>query len=361
MGSLSNANSEQNAIALVQQASDRDAVAARWLLYPKSGGLYQRDPVAAGGNILRILTSADLAAPTLTGDLTITKADPSIILNTLTATDTDFWIGVQEDAGGDNDDTLQIGTGTTPGAGTVLTLTAAGALTVTGLTVASDTDASTVLGRALINSRVTDIAYFSHFDQTSNAQYALRQNASGATVLNTTSGQTLSLRTGDTAVVNITNASFAAVQPVTVTVTDAATNALTTVTTLDHESSGTPAAGFGGTLSLLLDSSTTASQLAAGIDWLWQTATHASRAADLVLSAYNVANKREGVRVRGGAAGAELGFYGTTPTARATGYTTFANLSADRTLDANATTLDEVADVLGTLIEDLKLLGLIAA
>lgn len=37
-----------------------------------------------------------------------------------------------------------------------------------------------------------------------------------------------------------------------------------------------------------------------------------------------------------------------------TGWTAFANLTSDKTLDANATTLDEVADVLGTLIELLK-------
>ncbi len=45
----------------------------------------------------------------------------------------------------------------------------------------------------------------------------------------------------------------------------------------------------------------------------------------------------------------------------ATGYTTFANLSTVRTLDADATTLDEVADALGTLIEDLKNTNLISA
>jgi len=44
-----------------------------------------------------------------------------------------------------------------------------------------------------------------------------------------------------------------------------------------------------------------------------------------------------------------------------TGYTTFSNLSTDRTLDADSTTIDEVADVLGTLIEDLKTKGIISA
>lgn len=44
-----------------------------------------------------------------------------------------------------------------------------------------------------------------------------------------------------------------------------------------------------------------------------------------------------------------------------TGYTTFTNLVTDRTCDANATTVEELADILGTLIVDLKLKGIIAA
>ena len=36
------------------------------------------------------------------------------------------------------------------------------------------------------------------------------------------------------------------------------------------------------------------------------------------------------------------------------------NVTPDRTFDANATTLDEIADVLGTLIADLKAAGLIS-
>ena len=44
-----------------------------------------------------------------------------------------------------------------------------------------------------------------------------------------------------------------------------------------------------------------------------------------------------------------------------TGYTTFTNLVTDRTCDANATTVEELADILGTLIVDLKAKGIIAA
>ena len=54
-------------------------------------------------------------------------------------------------------------------------------------------------------------------------------------------------------------------------------------------------------------------------------------------------------------------FAGGTVGVAATGYTTFANLATDRTLDANNTTVEEIADVLGTLIEDLKTKGIIAA
>jgi hypothetical protein len=54
-------------------------------------------------------------------------------------------------------------------------------------------------------------------------------------------------------------------------------------------------------------------------------------------------------------------FVGGTVGAAQTGYTTPTNLTTDRTFDANSTTIDELADVLGTLIEDLKTKGIIAA
>lgn len=59
--------------------------------------------------------------------------------------------------------------------------------------------------------------------------------------------------------------------------------------------------------------------------------------------------------------GASVGFYGTAPIAQKTGYTTFSNLSTDRTCDADSTTTAELADILGTLIEDLKAYGLLGA
>jgi len=59
--------------------------------------------------------------------------------------------------------------------------------------------------------------------------------------------------------------------------------------------------------------------------------------------------------------GTNYGFCGATPSAPQTGYTTFTNLSTDRTCDADSSSVDELADILGTLIVDLKTKGIISA
>lgn len=55
----------------------------------------------------------------------------------------------------------------------------------------------------------------------------------------------------------------------------------------------------------------------------------------------------------------KLGFFNTAPVVKSAAYTP-TNVTTDRSYDANSTTLDEVADVLGTLIGDLQAYGLIA-
>ena len=54
-------------------------------------------------------------------------------------------------------------------------------------------------------------------------------------------------------------------------------------------------------------------------------------------------------------------FAGGTVAVAETGWTTFTNLTTDRTCDANATTVEELADILGTLIVALKNKGIISA
>jgi hypothetical protein len=94
---------------------------------------------------------------------------------------------------------------------------------------------------------------------------------------------------------------------------DSGTNTVTNGLTLGHQSTGTPAAGLGIAIALNINSTTTADQNAALISALWNVATDATRAADLVLSAYNTTNAREGLRIRGGASAALIGLYGATP------------------------------------------------
>lgn len=54
----------------------------------------------------------------------------------------------------------------------------------------------------------------------------------------------------------------------------------------------------------------------------------------------------------------KIGFWGKTPIVRPAAYTP-TNVTTDRSYDANSTTVDELADVLGTLIADLQSTGLI--
>lgn len=57
--------------------------------------------------------------------------------------------------------------------------------------------------------------------------------------------------------------------------------------------------------------------------------------------------------------GGALGFFGVTPAAKVTTYSA-TNVTTDRSYDANATSVDELADVLGTLISDLRGYGLLS-
>ncbi len=80
--------------------------------------------------------------------------------------------------------------------------------------------------------------------------------------------------------------------------------------------------------------------------------TGAAADGDVTIGDLNTAN------IAIGAGGTLIGFYGATPVAQSAAYTV-TNLTTDRTYDANSTTLNEIADVLGTLISDLQTVGLI--
>lgn len=80
------------------------------------------------------------------------------------------------------------------------------------------------------------------------------------------------------------------------------TNAVADVGAIGLDSTGTAAAGLGAQLQLTLESSSTNQQQAAGMTWVWTTATHASRTADLYFSTVNNASVSESFRIVGGGA-----------------------------------------------------------
>lgn len=233
-------------------------------------------------------------------------------------------------------------------------------LAPTAVTSLSDTDASYVFGRTRIDSRSADGLVLSHFDMSSTSQYALLQTATGSTFLNAASGQSLNFRINNASIFVATSTSYSVSVPSNITASDTASAAVTNVEFLDHAlSSGNGANGIGTGLLLRARSSVQVRE-AIRIRGLATNATDASRKWRGVLSAYDTA-ERDCIMWEASGSAPMLGFFGTAPVVRQTGYTTFSNLSTDRTCDANATTTEELADILGTLIEDLKALGLIAA
>ena len=85
--------------------------------------------------------------------------------------------------------------------------------------------------------------------------------------------------TGTSALLGTANV-FTAAQAIAIA--DAVTNTVTTLATLTHNSSGTPAASFGSRLLFNLDSATVDDRNAAAIDVIWTTATDASRTSDMI-------------------------------------------------------------------------------
>lgn len=90
---------------------------------------------------------------------------------------------------------------------------------------------------------------------------------------------------------------------------DAGTTTITDGLTLDHLSTGTPAAGFGSAIQINLNSSTTAAQNAVRLTAEWVVATHASRTARYKLNVYDTAS-REVLRGEASGSAPMIGFLG---------------------------------------------------
>lgn len=96
----------------------------------------------------------------------------------------------------------------------------------------------------------------------------------------------------------------------------AATNSAINILTIGHNSSGTPAAGFGLIQQYQLETSTTASTDVARQTVTWATATHASRAGQWTLGINDSGGLRDVITAGANGSAGTLGFFGVTPAIR---------------------------------------------
>jgi hypothetical protein len=114
------------------------------------------------------------------------------------------------------------------------------------------------------------------------------------------------------------NASGATEGQIFATISTATTAGVVVHSALAARSTGTAADGFGGSLRLRLESSTTNDRDAGAINWSWATAADASRKARLALFAFDATTAREGLRIESNGSAPLLGFYGAGAVARPT-------------------------------------------
>lgn len=95
-------------------------------LLPTSTTSYDLGSSSYYWNTLYAKTITVSETQTLGGNLTINKVDPSLIFNVSSSTDTDFWLGVQDDADNVDDDLFQIGDGTSVGTNPFFTINTSG-------------------------------------------------------------------------------------------------------------------------------------------------------------------------------------------------------------------------------------------
>lgn len=119
----------------------------------------------------------------------------------------------------------------------------------------------------------------------SSSTFTLNYNGGnpGFQIADATNSSTLYSKSG-TYYVSVDNSGILAGGPYVQVQSVANTSTVATTQTINTNSATTAAAGFGNRTLYQLESSTTDSQSAAAFDVVWTTATHASRAADIVLS-----------------------------------------------------------------------------
>lgn len=346
MGLISTDAANIQGIALVEQASDLATLAARWRLYAKSAGLYQKSPA---GVALRLLTETDLSDLTsvyqpVDSDLTALAAlnatgfarqagagswsiigetgSDEVVRKTSPTLTTPKMAKIVAPADGTTAIELTKADGSTP----VVTVdTTDGYVGIGNITpVQSLTLNGTRAGLVLFDPGVsTPIAFQHNGAQSAMMRANVYRNAAGTDVIgvttdpqwdflmtaNTTTDNFLIRRSPPGASVAFVNLlSITGAGLLTETVTDTGTNTSVDVFGAIHNSSGVIAAGFGTGIVLRGQSSTTAAQLMSRLRSIWSTATHVSRKTTSIWSSFDTA-ERDAIGIGANGSAPLVGFY----------------------------------------------------
>lgn len=156
--------------------------------------------------------------------------------------------------------------------------------------------------------------------------------------------------------VSLANTSISPTVQLGVSHQSALTNALQTIIAINHNTTGTPAAGFGESLLFALESSTNENRAAAQLDVKWATATDASRASQLDIGVYSVSTKQIGLSILADAGGVKTSVNDVPPVAPQT-YGVPTGTPTRTTFDTTTVTTQQLAERVYAMIIDLQAFG----
>lgn len=207
-------------------------------------------------------------------------------------------------------------------------------------------------GATVNNEFYHDGSNYLMFNNTGQMQF---RNTANAEVNFFTNG-VARIRIAASGLISLANTSVSAATQVDISNTSALTNTILTLVTTRHNTSGTPAANYGSAHLNTLQSSASPSREASIQDTYWVTATDASRASRLDVSAYYTSTKQVGLSIQGDTGGVKTSVNGVAPVAPPT-YGVPVGTPTRTTFDTTTVTLQQLAERVYAIIIDQQAFG----